>query len=435
MRAGRRIVDAVMLVLAGTGCWSTPAQGPALAPTGPSSSGGGTTSTTTALPPDAGASDPWARDAGTQTTQTTQTTGTGSTTVIVTQGSGAPAGFDPRAATDPRGFCEDYKRRTKVDKRKATGAQTAVGDGFDDYNGNPGPRGTEGRFDRASHNVRCTIVREEIGVQRQASYTPTCCPSGRGNQPCPPTQTVTVTDRKLLIETVVLRGDGTVLNTTLAWTLYPHQFERHNCGRRPEGLVVDGALAGSEVATELAQMAELEAASVPAFERLARELAHHGAPAELIRRARLAMGDEIRHARDLGELAHRFGCAPRAIDVPELPCRSLDEIARENAIEGCVREAFGALTATFQAERAAPELRPVFVAIADDERNHAELAEDVHAWIFSALDERARAEIHAARTEAEGALRAGLHAAVACPTLGLPGAADARALFDTYFAA
>ncbi|MDX2089123.1 MAG: hypothetical protein SFX73_14795 [Kofleriaceae bacterium] len=248
--------------------------------------------------------------------------------------------------------------------------------------------------------MRCTIVREEIGVQRQATYTPTCCPSGRGNQPCPPPQTVTVSDRKLLIETAVLDGDGTVKSSRLAWQLYPHQFERHNWGRRPEGLVVDGALSGSDVATELARMAELEAASVPAFERLARELEHHGAPAELIRRARCAMGDEIRHARDLGALANRFGCAPRAIDAPALPCRSLEEIARENAIEGCVREAFGALTATFQAERAVPELRPVFAAIAEDERSHAELAEDVHAWITSVLDERARAEIHAARTEA-----------------------------------
>ncbi|MFP2923978.1 hypothetical protein ACLESO_01930, partial [Pyxidicoccus sp. 3LG] len=56
-------------------------------------------------------------------------------------------------------------------------------------------------------------------------------------------------------------------------------------GRRPEGLCSDGAVAGRvpTLGALFAKMAHLEAASVPAFERLADELAAHGAPARLVR--------------------------------------------------------------------------------------------------------------------------------------------------------
>jgi hypothetical protein len=46
-------------------------------------------------------------------------------------------------------------------------------------------------------------------------------------------------------------------------------------------------------------MAQLEAASIVAFDRLARELDAHGAPAELVAEARRAKTDEVRHARTL----------------------------------------------------------------------------------------------------------------------------------------
>lgn len=428
MRIGRQIVDAVVLVLAGSGCWSTAAPAPATSPTPP---GDGDHQTFAAAPP---APDPWDGSAGSPDTTTLPPSGGAAGPTNPGPIHASP--IDPRAATNPRGFCEDYKRRTKVDKKRVAKAPPRTIH-LDRYSGGDmsGPRGTTGRFDRNTHAVHCTIVHEEIPMRRQAVYTPTCCPSGRGNMPCPGPQTVTVTDRKLLIEDAVLGDDGRPRRSTLEWRIYPHQFERHNCGRRPEGLVIAGELAGPEIGAELARMAELEAASVPAFERLARELAHHGAPAALIRRARAAMRDEIRHARAIGALARRYGCPPREIEVPRLPCRGLAEIARENAVEGCVREAFGALIATFQAARAIPELRGVFAAIARDERRHAELSEDVHAWVTRLLDPHARDTVLAERAAAAQTLRDELPASIACETLGLPGPHESRALFDAYFAA
>ncbi|MDQ3370499.1 MAG: ferritin-like domain-containing protein, partial [Myxococcota bacterium] len=129
------------------------------------------------------------------------------------------------------------------------------------------------------------------------------------------------------------------------------------------------------------------------------------------------------------------GCTLRSVAVPALPCRSLAAIAHENAIEGCVREAYGALVATYQAERAAPALRAVFRRIAADERRHAALAEDVHAWIMSlaTIDGATRIGITSARDQATVELCASLAAAPGCAPLGIPGGAQAVALAAAYF--
>ncbi len=347
--------------------------------------------------------------------------------------------IDPRAATDPRSFCSDYKKRARIDKRSATNSPGSLRrdplDDFDDSNRGNQVVTDDGRFDARSRMVRCTLVHERIPSERKATNTPTCCPTGRGNTPCPPSTVVTVTDYKLLVESATLRMDGSVASSTLTWQLAPHRFERHNCGRRPEGLVLDGPLDGRDAGRELALMAELEAASVPAFERLARELAHHGAPAALVARARTAMRDEIRHARTLDELARQAGGRPRAITVAALPCRELGEIALENAVEGCVREAYGALIATFQAARATPPVRTAFARIARDERRHAALAEAVNTWIMNRLDDAARAAVLAARQRAMHELSASLPFQAASDELGLPGPSEARAMFDAYFTA
>lgn len=406
MTVERRMRDAVLLVLASGGCWH--ASGP---------------STTPPPPPDPPA--------------TTATTTTTTTTVADPW---TPGRIDPRAFEHPDAFCDDYKRRTRVDPTKATNSPASLTAGHGvgltyDADRSERMRRDDAELDGATRTVRCRLVRESIPSQRQTTHTPTCCPSGRGNRPCPPSQIVTVTDYKLLVERAVLQFDGTLVSSTLSWQLAAHQFRRHNCGRRPEGLAFDGAPAGNGTAAQLAAMAELEAASIPAFARLARELAHHGAPAALVARARAAMRDEIRHARVLGELARRAGCAPRSLDLPALPIRTLDGIARENAVEGCVHEAFGALVATFQAECAALPVRGVFAQIAVDEQRHAALAEDVHAWLASRLEPASLAAVDAARAHAESDLRASLTAHTACDALGLPGPHDARAMFDAYFAA
>lgn len=328
---------------------------------------------------------------------------------------------------DANAICVAYKQSSKVDKTTAKPTPPT--------HSGAGPIYDSAYWDPTRKVTLCTLVRDSVAGNVEVLHTPTCCPQGRGNTPCPGPSKVTVPGTKFLVERVTVGADGKAIKDSLQWFAVESQPEpRHNCGRRPEGLRFGNATSSDdEIGAQLAAMAELEAASVPAFDRLARELAMHDAPADLVRRARLAMGDEVRHARVMRELAAQYGSAPRAIDVPPLPCRTLAAIARENAIEGCVREAYGALVATYQAACAAPALRAAFGAIADDERRHAALSEDVDAWITSQLDAAALADVVAARITAQQELRASLIDAPPCASLGLPGGADAVALFDAYF--
>ncbi|MEZ4450324.1 MAG: ferritin-like domain-containing protein, partial [Nannocystaceae bacterium] len=142
-----------------------------------------------------------------------------------------------------------------------------------------------------------------------------------------------------------------------------HYVEPGFCtGRRPLGhreaaLAVDGRGAW------LALHAHLEGASVIAFDELAAWLAARGAPAALRERCRAAADDEVRHAALLGALARREGA-----EVPPLAADPHDDdlvaVALHNAVEGCVAEAFAALIAARQAERADdPELRAAFASV------------------------------------------------------------------------
>ncbi len=178
-----------------------------------------------------------------------------------------------------------------------------------------------------------------------------------------------------------------------------------NCavGRRPEGY--SPSARGASLGDYLAMAAELEASSVPAFLRLARELRAHGAPRELVSRAVKAARDEVRHARVTRRLAERFGGAPRLPRIGQLPVRSLEAIAEENAREGCVRETFGALVASVQALRATDAgIRAAMEAIAADETEHAELAWDVAAWLETQLDGAARDAARRAKRSAYASL-------------------------------
>lgn len=187
------------------------------------------------------------------------------------------------------------------------------------------------------------------------------------------------------------------------------------CGRKPSGLI--GARRANKnrntnrvspervVGGYLAGAAELEAASVTAFEFLADELQAHGAPASLIAAAQKSGRDERRHTRSMSALAKRFGgevLAPRV--RPRRP-RSLRAMAVENAVEGCVREAFGALVATYQAAHAGnPSVRRAMRGIAADETSHAALAFRVAGWLDGRLDARAARSVRASMRKAGQAL-------------------------------
>ncbi len=190
------------------------------------------------------------------------------------------------------------------------------------------------------------------------------------------------------------------------------------CGRRPDGLPGFCPTTDDALQAYLERSAYLEAASVVAFRRLADELSLYSAPQELVVAARRAACEEEDHAARMGQLASRAR-ASGALDpvqagltyVPKaLPSqRSLFELARENAVEGCVRELLGALIASFQAEHAQdPELRAALQSIASEETGHARLAFAVAEWADGALDAEARAQVQAARAQAIAQLSAEL---------------------------
>jgi hypothetical protein len=203
-------------------------------------------------------------------------------------------------------------------------------------------------------------------------------------------------------------------------------------GRRPEGLCAAEAAPPASLGARFAEMARLEAASVGAFHRLRRELVAHGAPRRLVRGAERAARDETRHARTTGALARRQGFAAVAPRVGAWPERGLEAMAIENAVEGCVRETFGALVAMWQSRAAAdPLVRAAMKRIARDETRHAALAFAVDSWASGRLDRAARARVEQKKSEALAELAGGAGAPDALQgVLGLPSPGDSRALLE-----
>lgn len=197
-------------------------------------------------------------------------------------------------------------------------------------------------------------------------------------------------------------------------------------GRRPLGHV-DVAPEGDDLGAVLAWAASLEAASVIAFEDLASRLDGLGAPADLVERCRRAAAEETVHAAEVGALARRFGGevpAPRRVSVTP----DLRDLALDNAIEGCVREAWGAVVGGWIARSSRdPALRDVYARLFADEVGHALLAWDLHRWLLGALEGEARAEVLAAQEAALARLPAMAAAEVrrSPAALGLPSADQA----------
>jgi hypothetical protein len=138
-------------------------------------------------------------------------------------------------------------------------------------------------------------------------------------------------------------GDQTLACAQTEIDYYPSSGGCPVDGRRPDGYRASTPRGEGAIARYLSASAQLEAASVIAFEDLRRELALHGAPRELLDACTRAAEDEVRHAREVGALARRCGG-----EVPE-PCfegratsRPLVALAIENMGEGCVRELYGA---------------------------------------------------------------------------------------------
>jgi hypothetical protein len=176
-----------------------------------------------------------------------------------------------------------------------------------------------------------------------------------------------------------------------------------NCtGRRPAELTAEGQVrSGDPVGLFFAEAARLEAASVPAFAHLARELRAHGAPRELVDGALQARRDEVRHTRQMRALARRFGTVSVSPRVKPTGIRALELVARENAVEGCVRETYGALVAWWQAIHSDDAVvRSTMRQVAADETRHAALSHEVHGWAVGRLSPDGRCAVDQARAKA-----------------------------------
>jgi hypothetical protein len=156
-----------------------------------------------------------------------------------------------------------------------------------------------------------------------------------------------------------------------------------------------------ELGQYFSEVAHLEAASVAAFRALGRQLTAFGAPRRLRRGAKRAARDEIHHARLGRALAERFGGRYVRPSVSAQCDVTLETLARENATEGCVRETYGALLATYQARQAGdPEVRKAMTQIARDETRHAAIAWAIASWVEPKLDAEAQARVRDARQRA-----------------------------------
>lgn len=187
-----------------------------------------------------------------------------------------------------------------------------------------------------------------------------------------------------------LEGATFAHHTVLCRSTPPVPIKRCSAGgRAPAGLrpvPSDGLGTVDPVADYWRSMAHLERASVGAFVELAHDLERHGAPPDLVRRARAAARDEARHANLCEARLVARGVPLALLERDVQPAMDLWRLAVQNAREGCVREAFGALVARVQAARVTDEdTRRTFDAIADDETAHGQLAWDIHAWLRATL--------------------------------------------------
>lgn len=181
-------------------------------------------------------------------------------------------------------------------------------------------------------------------------------------------------------------------------------------GRRPAGLrPVQREDRGevSSVGAFFAEVARLERSAVVAFDVMVDELLVLGAPAALVDAARAAGDDEIRHTAAMSAVAERYGSRPAPTEVDPIGPRGRFEIALENAVEGCVRETYGALVGAHQALRASdPVIAAAMREVSEDEIRHAELSWALAGWLEPQLSGAERAQIEQAKRDAVAALRA-----------------------------
>ncbi len=166
-------------------------------------------------------------------------------------------------------------------------------------------------------------------------------------------------------------------------------------GRRLEG---GPSIEGSD----LSAMLQAEHQSVIAFRALARDLAIHGAPPELVAAAFDAAEEEAGHVISTVHLAglsrEPIAFDDRAVGMP--PPASLAEIVRSSFLDGCAGEGAAALSFEVAAEsETETETRRILAAIAEDEARHAELGWRTLIWAIDRHPVAARAALASAMAE------------------------------------
>ncbi|MCA9602549.1 MAG: hypothetical protein KC417_11010, partial [Myxococcales bacterium] len=177
-------------------------------------------------------------------------------------------------------------------------------------------------------------------------------------------------------------------------------------GRRPHGLLPPTApMQPTGAAAHLATIARLEASAVLAFDALEVELMARGAPEALLEEVRVARADEVRHAVVMAAFAARAGAWVEPPAVSPTGARSWLDLALENAVEGCVRETYGAVVGEYQSLAAEdPAFRVAMRRIADDERRHATLSWKLFDWFDGFLSDAERESVRMAMIAAVGEL-------------------------------
>jgi hypothetical protein len=173
-------------------------------------------------------------------------------------------------------------------------------------------------------------------------------------------------------------------------------------GRRTDGILDSPRSDDRTLGDVFAGRAYLEEVSVHAFQRLERELLAHGAPEALLHDTRRARRDEVRHTAMMARLARRFAGTPRSPRAPgATPVRSLLAIAIENAVEGCVRETYGAVVGLIEARCSSDRgVRRAMETIGADECRHAELSWAIAQWVMPRLTAEERDVVRRAAREA-----------------------------------
>ncbi len=207
-------------------------------------------------------------------------------------------------------------------------------------------------------------------------------------------------------------------NDLLCW------MEFCGVGRLTEG-VTPRARSAQALGGHLANMAAHEAAAALAFAQLADELSHHAVAPALVRRARRAAHEELRHTQLVGALARAHGAHFSVEGTTPGEPRSLEAIATENAAEGCVRETLGAMVGLHQSRHAADaQVRSVMAQVSADELGHAAWSHALASSLETRLSLSARRRVRRAREGALEAARAQLEASADPQLRGVLGLPD-----------